>query len=133
MKGHSLCQREIIASSWTYIEDTLWQFQPNLAQNILGLRELRILKMKTLLFFQGEIIATNWKYIETCWKYFFKNRWANFNQTCHKVFLGKGNSIYFQFKGHAFFQGEIIVTYRKYIDDCSNILLYNIICLRLKL
>ena len=37
---------------------------------------------------------------------FLQNRWANFNRTRHKVFLGEGIQVCSN-KGHTFFQGEI--------------------------
>ena len=44
-----------------------------------------------------------------------KNHWANFNQTWHKVSLGEGDSSLL--KSAAYFQGEIITKYWKYIEN----------------
>ena len=49
-------------------------------------------------------------------KNLLQNHWANFNQTGHKASLGEADSSFFQIKGHALFQGEIITKKQKYID-----------------
>ena len=44
--------------------EPLDQFQPNLAQSILGWRELKFVQMKSPDLLQGEVITIYWKYID---------------------------------------------------------------------
>ena len=50
----SVCKLFLFSTS---SQEPLGQFQPNLAQSILGLREFNIVQMKGPALFQGEIIT----------------------------------------------------------------------------
>ena len=65
MKGPALFQGQIITKLWKYIDEIkkssspepLGQFQPNLAQSILGWRGFKFVQLKGPALFQGEIIT----------------------------------------------------------------------------
>ena len=82
----------------------LCQFQPHLAQKTLGLRGLHFFQMKDLaLFLRGDTCNNNkLKLIDKFWK-------SSPSSTIHETnyFWVKGFK-FVQFKGHAFFQGQII-------------------------
>ena len=79
MKGPALFQGKIIMKWWKYIDENkkssspepLGQFQPNLAQSILGWRGFKFVQMKGPALFQGEIITKAWNYIYEILKIFF--------------------------------------------------------------
>ena len=72
MKGPALFKGEIIREQRKYIDkikkssspEPLGQFQPNLAQSILGWRGFKFVQMKGPALFQGEIIKKKRKYID---------------------------------------------------------------------
>ena len=54
----SVCKLFLFSTS---SQEPLGQFQPNLAQSILGLRGFKFVQMKGPALFQGEIIKKEWK------------------------------------------------------------------------
>ena len=85
---------------------TTGQFQPNLAQCILGWRGFKFVQMKDSALFQGEIITKWWKYIDEILKSSFPEPLGNFNQTCHKASLDKGDSNFFKWRAPPFSKGR---------------------------
>ena len=104
MQGHGLLQGEIIAKMQNYIEnisksfspDPLGQFQPNMAQSILGFRGFMFVQMTGHALIQGEIIANKKNYIENIKKYFCSEPLGQFLQTWHKASLDGGDSSLFK-------------------------------------
>ena len=84
--------------------EPLGQFQPNLAQTILGWRGFEFVQMEGSALFQGEIIANiHW------WKFknfLLQNHWANFNQTYHKASLDEEDSSLFKWRAPPFSKGR---------------------------
>ena len=101
------------------VPEPLSQFQPKLAQNILGCRGIKFVQMKDHTLDQWEIITKWWKYIDEIFKkHLFQNHGASFKQNWHKASLGEENSSFVkwmvlewkgikfvQMKGHVLFQG----------------------------
>ena len=68
------CRRRRCRKLFTFSSSSpepLGQFQPNLAQSILGWRGFKFVQMKGTALFQGEIITKYWKYIDKIKKIFF--------------------------------------------------------------
>ena len=77
------------------------QFQPNLAQSILGQTELIFFANKAP---HPSSRGDNSKIIKVYGEYLQIYYRASFNQTCHKASLGRGNSDFFQIQIHALLQ-----------------------------
>ena len=133
MKGSALFQGEIITKLRKYIDkikksssqEPLGQFQPNLAQSILGCRGLKFIQMKGPALFQEEIIMKLWKYINEFKKSSFPEPLGQFQPILPQNILGCRGFKFVQMKGSTPFQGEIITKLRKYIDEFKNFLLQN--------
>ena len=74
-------------------QEPLSQFQPNLAQSILGWRGFKFVQMKDQTLLQGEIITKitkiHWRNIKNL---LLQNNWANFNQFWRKASLGEDSN-----------------------------------------
>ena len=71
--------------------EPLCQFQPNLAQRILGCRGFKFVQMKGSAFFQGEIIMKLWKYIDK-FKKSSPEPGSQFQPNLAQTILNEGNS-----------------------------------------
>ena len=67
------------------------QFQPNLAQNILGLREVKFVQIKDHFRFQGERITKYWKYIDEILKYSSQKPVGRFKWYMTQSIQGEGD------------------------------------------
>ena len=115
MKDHVLCQREIIATKWKYIESDVFFYRPTGSISTkLGTEHPWVMKIKFCFFFQMKDLVLflrgdNNIRLNIYWQLFKnlrQNRWANFNQTWHKVFLGKGNSNLLHLRAKHFSRGH---------------------------
>ena len=89
-----LCKLFTLSSS---SPEPLGQFQPNLAQSILGWRR-----------FKWRATGDNSENTLTIFKnLLLQNHWSNFKQTWHKASLGKGNSSLFKWRATPFPKGDI--------------------------
>ena len=102
-----ICLCKLFTFSSSSLEP-LHQFQPNLAQSILGWIRFNFLKIKGHLnsFSRGDNNKSQ-NFVDKIKKKILQNPWANINQTWHKAWLGEGESLV-QIKGHLLFQGEKI-------------------------
>ena len=76
--------------------EPLGQFQPNLAQSILGWRGLKFVQMKGPPFPRGDNYTNSENILTKFKNLLLKNHWANFNQTWHKASVGEGDSRLFK-------------------------------------
>ena len=97
--------------------EPLGQFQPNLAQSILGWREFKFVQMKGPALLQGEIITKYRKYIDKIKKSSSPEPLGQFQPNLAQSNLGWRGFKFVQMTGPALFQGEIITKYRKYNDE----------------
>ena len=104
------CRRRRCRKLFTFSSSSpepLSQFQPNLAQSILGWRGFKFVQMKGPALFQGEIITQIVKNRLTKFKnLLLQNHWANFNQTWHKASVGEGDSCLFKRRAPPFIKGR---------------------------
>ena len=77
--------------------ESLGQFQPFLAQSILGWRAFKFVRMNV---WNCENAMTNFKNLH------LQNQWANFNQTWLKVSLSEGDSSLFKWRANSFQRGD---------------------------
>ena len=73
-------------------------------------------QMKGFTLFQGEIITKYWKYIDEIWISFFLEPLGLYHPKLAQRILGWWGFKFEQMKGHAHFQGEIIMKEQKYVD-----------------
>ena len=104
---------EIVKIQWRNLKtwsspEPLGQFQPKLAQSILGWRGFKFLQMKGPALFQGKIITKLWKYIDEI-KRFSPEPLSHFQPNLAQNILGWRGFKFVQMKDPALFQGEIIV------------------------
>ena len=99
------------------------QFQPNLAQSILGWQGFKFDQMKGPVLVQGEIIMKEQKYIDEIKKnVLLQNHMTNFNQTGHKAFLGEGNSSLIKWRAQPFSKGRLLGNNKNTLMKFKNLL-----------
>ena len=101
----SVCKLFTFSSS---SPEPLGQFQPNLAQSILGWRGFKFVQMKGRALFQGEIITKQWKYIDEIKKSSSSEPLGQFQPNVAQSIFGWRGFISVQINGPALFQGKII-------------------------
>ena len=100
--------------------EPMGQFQPNLAQSILGWRGFKFVYMKGSALFQGEIITKKCKYIDEIKKSSSPEPLGQFQPNLAQCILRWWGLKLFKWKAPPFSRGDW-----KYIDKLKNIILQN--------
>ena len=133
IKGPAFFQGEIIMKEQKYIDEIkkssppepLVEFQPNLAQSILGWRGFKFIQMKDPALFQGEIITKEQKYIDEIKKSSSPEALSQFQPNLAQSILWLRGFKFDQMKGPALFQEEIFMKKQNTLTKFKNLLLQN--------
>ena len=119
-------RKYIVKIKKSFSPEPLGQFQPNLAQSILELRQFKFVQMKGPVLFQG---GDNYEIAKIHrWNlkiFFLQNHLANFNQTWHKASLGEGDASLFKRRTPPISKGRLLSNSENTLTKLKNRLLQN--------
>ena len=117
----SVCKLFTFSSSFP---EPLSQFQPNLAESILGSRGFKFVQMKGPALFQGEIVMKKRKYNDEI-KKSSPEPLSQFQPILAQIILRWRGFKFVLMKGPALFQGEIVMSSKHTLTKLKNPILQN--------